>query len=94
LELEAEPNQARRLTAATRGPHRRLSVLLLQPPKDASLQPSRVLGFEAQRLRKPFTVNVYPDVGPEQEKTHCFGGAVGMHVWTKDAKAFLAANLR
>jgi carboxymethylenebutenolidase len=69
-------------------------VLLLQPPKDASLQPSRVLGGEAQRLRKPFTVNVYPDVGPEQEKTHCFGGAVGMHVWAKDAKAFLAANLR
>jgi carboxymethylenebutenolidase len=70
-----------------------IPVLLLQPPKDVSLQPSRVLGEEAKRLGKPFTVKVYPDTGPEDEKGHCFGGAKGMHVWAEDAKAFLAAHM-
>jgi dienelactone hydrolase len=68
-----------------------IPVLLIQPPKDASLQPSRVLGAEAKRLSKPFTVKVYPDIGPEEEKGHCFGGV--MHVWADDAKAFLAAHM-
>jgi hypothetical protein len=68
-------------------------VLLLQPPKDASLEPSRVLGAEAKRLGKPFTVKVYPNTGPENEKGHCFGGAKGFHVWGENAKAFLAAHM-
>jgi carboxymethylenebutenolidase len=71
-----------------------IPVLLLQPPKDASLQPSRVLGAEAKRLGKPFTVKVYSDRVPEDERGHCFGGARGMHVWADDAKAFLAAHVR
>jgi carboxymethylenebutenolidase len=70
-----------------------IPVLLLQPPKDASLRPSRVLGAEAKRLGKPFTVKVYPDTGPEDEKGHCFGGSKGMHVWADDAKSFLAAHV-
>jgi len=69
-------------------------VLLLQPARDASLEPSRVLGGEATRLGKSFTTRVYPDTGPMEERGHCFGGAKGMHVWANDAKAFLAANLR
>jgi carboxymethylenebutenolidase len=71
-----------------------IPVLLLQPPRDASLEPSRVLGAEAARLGKPLTTKVYPDTGPEDERGHCFGGAKGMHVWAEDAKAFLATNLR
>jgi carboxymethylenebutenolidase len=71
-----------------------IPVLLLQPARDASLEPSRVLGAEAARLGKPLTTKVYPDTGPEDERGHCFGGAKGMHVWAEDAKAFLAANLR
>jgi hypothetical protein len=71
-----------------------IPVLLLQPARDASLEPSRVLGAEAARLGKPFTSKVYPDTGPEDERGHCFGGAKGMHVWADDVKAFLAANLR
>jgi carboxymethylenebutenolidase len=70
-----------------------IPVLLLQPARDASLEPSRVLGAEAARLGKPLTTKVYPDTGPEDERGHCFGGAKGMHVWADDAKAFLAANL-
>jgi dienelactone hydrolase len=69
-------------------------TLLLQPAKDASLKPSRVLGAEAARLGKPLTTKVYPATGPEAEQKHCFGGAKGMHVWAADAKAFLEANLR
>jgi dipeptidyl aminopeptidase/acylaminoacyl peptidase len=71
-----------------------IPVLLLQPARDASLEPSRVLGAEAARLGKSLTTKVYPDTGPEDERGHCFGGAKGMHVWAEDAKAFLAANLR
>ncbi len=70
-----------------------IPVLLLQPARDASLEPSRVLGAEAARLGKPLTSKVYPDTGPEDERRHCFGGAKGMHVWASDAKAFLTANL-
>jgi carboxymethylenebutenolidase len=71
-----------------------IPVLLLQPARDASLEPSRVLGAEAARLGKPLTTKVYPDTGPEDERGHCFGGAKGMHVWAEDAKAFLAAHVR
>ncbi len=70
-----------------------IPVLLIQPAGDASLAPSRVLGAEAARLKKPMTVKVYPATGPEKEQSHCFGGAGGMHVWAEDAKAFLRANL-
>lgn len=68
-------------------------VLLLQPPKDESLEPSRVLGEAAARLGRPLMVKVYPESGSTQEQSHCFGGARGMHVWAEDAKAFLAQAL-
>ena len=71
-----------------------IPVLLIQPAKDESLGPSRVLGAEAVRLRKPVTTKVYPATGPEKEQSHCFGGAAGMHVWVEDAKAFFRANLQ
>jgi carboxymethylenebutenolidase len=70
-----------------------IPVLLLQPAKDASLEPSRVLGAEAARLGKPLTAKVYPATGPQDEQGHCFGGPKGMHVWADDAKAFLTANV-
>jgi dienelactone hydrolase len=70
-----------------------IPVLLIQPPHDASLAPSRVLGATAARAGKPLTTKIYPAAGPRQEQEHCFGGARGMHVWAEDAKAFLAANL-
>ena len=71
-----------------------IPVLLLEPARDASLEPSRALGAEAARLGKRFMTKIYPDTGPEDERGHCFGGAKGMHVWAQDAKAFLAANVR
>jgi dienelactone hydrolase len=80
-----------RLIEAVR--HINIPVLLLQPARDASLSPAKVLGEQASRLGKPFTVKVYPPAGPESEQGHCFGGAAGMHVWAEDAKAFLKANV-
>jgi dienelactone hydrolase len=74
--------------------HINIPVLLLQPARDASLEPARILGAGAVRLGKPLTSKIYPDTGPEDERGHCFGGAKGMHVWAEDAKAFLAANVR
>jgi carboxymethylenebutenolidase len=68
-------------------------VLLLQPAKDASLEPSRALGAEFARLGKPYTGKIYPATGPEEEQTHCFGGARGFHVWAADAISFLGKVL-
>ena len=80
-----------RLVHAVRGIN--VPVLLLQPAKDASLEPSRVLGAEFTRLKKPYTGRIYPATGPEEEQTHCFGGAKGFHVWAADAVAFLGKSL-
>ncbi|HEV7610198.1 MAG TPA: alpha/beta fold hydrolase [Steroidobacteraceae bacterium] len=70
-----------------------IPVLLIQPPKDASLGPAHVLGAAAVRAGTPLTVKVYPATGSSKEQGHCFGGASGMHVWADDAKAFLGKNL-
>jgi dienelactone hydrolase len=71
-----------------------IPVLLLQPARDASLEPSRVLGAEAARLGKSLTTKVYPDTGPEDERGHCFGGAKGMHVWAEDAKVCVGTRAK
>jgi carboxymethylenebutenolidase len=68
--------------------------VLLQPPKDASLEPSRVLGAEFRRLGKPFSGKIYPAEGAEDQLRHCFGGAKGTHVWAEDALIFLKQALR
>jgi len=71
-----------------------IPVMILQPPKDASLEPTRVLGAEFKRLGKPFVGKIYPPEGPEDQQGHCFGGAKGMHIWADDALTFLKQTLR
>ncbi len=71
-----------------------IPVFLIQPPKDASLEPTHVLGREFERLGKPYTGKIYPPDMPEDQQGHCFGGAQGMHVWAKDVLAFFAGALR
>jgi len=70
-----------------------MPVLLLQPPKDASLEPSRALGAEFTRLGKAYTGKIYPAEGPGDLQEHCFGGVNGMHIWAEDARAFFKAVL-
>jgi len=71
-----------------------IPVLLIQPPKDASLEPAKVLGAEARRLGKvSFTAKVYPKTMPENQQGHCFGGAKGMHNWADEALAFFGGVL-
>ena len=72
-----------------------IPVRLIQPPKDASLEPARVLGEEARRAGKDaFITKVYsPDVIPEKEQTHCFGGSKGFHNWSGDAVDFFNSVL-
>src|SRR5580765_2024374 len=63
-----------------------IPVLLIQPPRDASLEPARVLGAEAKRLGKTdFTTKIYPATMPESQQGHCFGGAKGMRHWANEA---------
>jgi len=81
-----------RLVAAARKTE--IPVFLIQPPKDASLEPSRVLGTELMRRGGQNAVKVYPAGMPEDEQGHCFGGARGVHVWADDVLAFFAAALR
>jgi carboxymethylenebutenolidase len=83
--------RARLKTAATRI---RIPVFLIQPPKDASLGPARVLGPELERRSKSNRVKIYPAEGPDDEQGHCFGGAKGMHVWGSDVLAFLNDVMR
>ena len=68
---------------------------LIQPPKDASLEPARVLGEEALRARKDaFITKVYsPDTVPKDQQTHCFGGAKGFHNWATEAVEFFDSVL-
>jgi carboxymethylenebutenolidase len=71
-----------------------IPVLLIQPPKDASLEPANVLGAEAKRLgKKSFAAKVYPATMPDDQQVHCFGGAKGMHNWAKDALDFFGGVL-
>jgi len=70
-------------------------VLLIMPPRDASLEPARVLGAEAARIGKnQFRTVIYPPTMPESEQTHCFGGAKGFHNWAKDAVDFFNGALK
>jgi len=71
-----------------------IPVFVIQPPKDASLEPARVLGAELQQRGPQHAVKVYPAEMPEDQRWHCFGGARGMHVWAQDALAFFAGALR
>ncbi len=72
-----------------------IPVLLIQPPRDASLEPSRVLGGEFERLGKRYTGKIYPESIPGELQTHCFGGIRrGSSVWAQDVLAFLAGALR
>ncbi len=80
-----------RLIAAVRKTE--IPVFLIQPPKDASLEPSRVLGAELERRGPQHQVKVYPADMPEDQQGHCFGGARGMHVWAQDVLAFFARAL-
>ena len=71
-----------------------IPVRLIQPPKDASLEPARVLGEEAKKLGKAsFTINIYPTTMPEDEQTHCFGGFKGFHNFGEEAVAFFDSVL-
>jgi dienelactone hydrolase len=59
LPWEPNPEIQNRLIAAVR--NITIPTLLVQPPKDASLKPSRVLGEEARKLVKTsFTAKIYP----------------------------------
>lgn len=69
-------------------------VLILQPARDKTLHAGLALQQEFQRLNKPVSEINYPAQGPETEQTHCFGGAVGVHVWAADALAFISDALQ
>ena len=69
-------------------------VFLIQPPKDASLEPARVLGPILEKRSPANRVKIYPAEGPEDQQLHCFGGAKGMQVWAADVLAFLKDVVR
>jgi proline iminopeptidase len=72
-----------------------IPVLLIQPPKDASLEPARVLGDAARRAgKRSFVAKVYQPTMPDSQRVHCFGGAKGMRNWASEAVAFFDGALR
>src|SRR5262245_26657712 len=70
LSWNANPLLQQRLIAAVQKIE--IPVFLIQPPKDASLEPSRVLGGEFQRLGKRYAGKIYPDDIRADLQTHCF----------------------
>jgi dienelactone hydrolase len=72
-----------------------IPVLLIAPPRDDNLDPPRELGDEAKRAKKAsFTAKIYSPTMPDDEQTHCFGGAKGMHNWAADAVGFFNSVLK
>jgi carboxymethylenebutenolidase len=71
-----------------------IPVFLIQPSKDASLEPAHVLGPVLEQRSRSNRVKIYPAEGPEDQQVHCFGGAKGMHVWSRDVIAFLKDAVR
>jgi hypothetical protein len=71
-----------------------IPVFLIQPAKDASLEPAKVLGPILTRRNAINRVKIFPAVGPEAQQAHCFGGAPGMHIWGPEAVAFVEAVLK
>ena len=71
-----------------------IPVFLIQPPKDASLEPARVLGPILERRNKANRVKIFPADTPDALQQHCFGGAPGMHIWGPEAVAFVRAALK
>lgn len=71
-----------------------IPVFLIQPPKDASLEPARVLGPILERRNKANRVKIFPANTPDALQQHCFGGAAGMHIWGPEALAFIQAALK
>ena len=93
LSWSNNPELQERLVAAVRKIE--IPVMIIQPPRDASLEPVRVLGRELARLGKPHRATIYPDAIPANLQTHCFGGVrSGIHIWADDALAFFADALR
>lgn len=70
-----------------------IPVLLIQPPRDASLGPARDLGAEFTRLKKSYRGIIWPDTLNAREAGHCFGGSGGDHVWASEAVAFFDSVL-
>src|ERR1043166_709838 len=66
-----------------------IPVLLIQPPRDPSLEPAHVLGPLLEKANPRSRTKVYPVEGPDDQQGHCFGGAKGMHRWASDVLAFL-----
>lgn len=92
LSWAGNPLLRERLIAAAR--RTEVPVFVIQPPKDASLEPSLVLAREGQRAGKPFTAKIYPETIAAESQTHCFGGIPrGSHIWAQDVLAFLARYL-
>jgi len=71
-----------------------IPTFLIQPAKDASLEPSRVLGPILTRKNAANRVKVFPAVGPDAQQAHCFGGAQGMHIWGPEVVAFVQAVVK
>ncbi|MEP6763994.1 MAG: prolyl oligopeptidase family serine peptidase [Gemmatimonadaceae bacterium] len=71
-----------------------MPVLLIQPPKDASLRPAKELGDAAKKFHKTnFTAKIYAATMPDSQQTHCFGGAKGFRNFATEAITFFNGAL-
>lgn len=69
--------------------HIHIPTFIIHPERDANTAPGYRLGQEFQSLNKPYSLKIFPPIGSTAEQGHCFGGAVGMHIWGPDAVQFI-----
>jgi dienelactone hydrolase len=82
-----------RLEAAVRNIDRKITVLLIHPKKDVTLEPGYTLGQMFELLQKPYGLIIFPPYGTEGQQGHCFGGDGG-EIWGAPVLTFLEWALR
>src|SRR5262249_6371180 len=93
LMWQGNPEIGARLVTAVKNIN--IPVMLIQPPKDASLEPANVLGTVARDSGKTsFITKIYPATISRLERGHCFAGARGAHNWGTDAVTYFNGILR
>ena len=79
-----------RLVAAV--DHAKMPIFLIEAANDFSVEPTKVLSSEMERLHKPYRSRIYPAVGTSAEDGHGFID-LGVAAWEADVFAFLDAEM-
>ena len=84
------PLRARLVTAVD---HAKMPIFLIEATNDYSIEPTKMLSAEMERLHKPYRSRIYPAVGTSADDGHGFID-LGVDTWEADVFEFLDAEMR